>query len=136
MGANPKALVHANQSLVLTCRSPYALIHTVRFDGEKLKALRDSRKWDQHRAAEAARSYGVGITQSQISRYENGIQEPTGRNALALAAAFDVDVRELYCDDADDEEAAQVFVSPPSLDDFLRLHIRQLVRAEMQAVAR
>lgn len=82
-------------------------MHNVRFAGEKLKALRGSRKWDQHKLAEAARSHGVGINQSQISRYENG-QEPSGRNALALAAALGVDVRELYGDDPEEEESQTV----------------------------
>lgn len=79
----------------------------MRFNGGKLKALRDSRKWDQHRLAEAARAHGTGITQSQISRYENG-QEPSGRNAMALAAALGVTVEELYGADAEDEEAASM----------------------------
>jgi transcriptional regulator with XRE-family HTH domain len=67
----------------------------VRFDGGRLRDLRTARKWDQHRLAEAARGYGVGVTQSQVSRYENG-QEPSGRNVVALASALNVDVRELY----------------------------------------
>lgn len=75
----------------------------MRFDGEKLKALRVSRRWDQHKLAEAAREHGrVGITQSQISRYENG-QEPSGRNALALAGALNVEVRDLYSGSPDDD---------------------------------
>lgn len=72
------------------------------FDGARLKALRTSRKWDQHKLAEAARAHGVGITQSQISRYENG-QEPSGRNLLALASALDVEATELYGGDEDEE---------------------------------
>jgi transcriptional regulator with XRE-family HTH domain len=72
----------------------------MKFNGSKLKVLREARKWDQHRLAEAARSYGTGITQSQISRYENG-KEPSGRNAVALAAALDTTVADLYTDDID-----------------------------------
>jgi transcriptional regulator with XRE-family HTH domain len=82
----------------------------VRFDGQRLKALRTARKWDQHRLAETARRHGVGITQSQVSRYENG-QEPSGRNALALAAALEVDVADFYAEKAssdDDEELASM----------------------------
>lgn len=78
-------------------------LHTMRFNGRKLKALRGSRKWDQHTLAEAARKHATGVTQSQISRYENG-QEPSGRNALALASALGVDVRDLYAPDDDDDE--------------------------------
>lgn len=94
-----------------------------------MKALREGRKWDQHRLAEAARAQGVGVTQSQISRYENG-KEPNGRNALALASALGVDVRDLYESNGtpsseDDEEAHPV--RSMSLDDFLRLRIDQVL---------
>lgn len=101
----------------------------MQFDGAALKALRASRKWDQHRLAEAARAHGVGITQSQVSRYENG-QEPSGRNALALASALEVDVRELY--GADEQASEDDEESDPVAD--LMAAIRRVVRAEMQAV--
>lgn len=86
-------------------------MHIVKFDGKQLKALRVSRKWDQHRLAEAARAFPSGITQSQISRYENG-QEPSGRNALALAAALGVEVRDLYSDDDDTEDRVALVAFP------------------------
>lgn len=78
----------------------------MKFDGEKLRKLRTDRKWDQHRLAEAARAHGVGITQSQISRYENG-QEPSGRNLVAVAQALGVEPRELLdgSPDVDEEDA-------------------------------
>ena len=99
----------------------------MRFDGGRLKELRVARKWDQHRLAEAARTHGVGVTQSQVSRYENG-QEPSARNALALANALDVDVADFFAngskaDDEDDEEADPVF-------DLMRA-IRRVVREEL-----
>lgn len=68
----------------------------MKFSGEKLKAQRVAKKLDQHALAELGRRRGAGITQSQISRYENGHGEPSGRNALALAAALDVGVNDLY----------------------------------------
>lgn len=80
-------------------------MHNVRFDGKKLKALRESRSWDQHRLAETARTLGTGITQSQISRYENG-QQPGGHNAMAIAKALGVPVDELYDSEADEESRA------------------------------
>lgn len=76
----------------------------MQFDGSRLKALRTTRKWDQHRLAEAARAHGVGITQSQISRYENG-QEPSGRNVLAIAAALGVEPKALYGETAEEDES-------------------------------
>lgn len=82
----------------------------MRFAGTKLKQLRDERKWDQHTLAEKARAHGVGITQASVSRYENG-KEPSGLNALAMARALNVDVNELYTENAggeDDEESSQV----------------------------
>jgi transcriptional regulator with XRE-family HTH domain len=94
-----------------------------------LKTLRVSRKWDQHRLAEAARAFPSGITQSQISRYENG-QEPSGRNALALAKALGVSVESLYVagETEDDEEDSEVPLRMTlSLDDMLRLRIDEIV---------
>lgn len=104
----------------------------MRFDGTRLKALRTAKKWDQHRLAEAARAHGVGITQSQVSRYENG-QEPSARNALALASALTVDVREFFANgsepsldtDGDDEEADPLVA--------LMHALRRVVREEMSA---
>lgn len=105
------------------------------FDGAHLKQLRLGRRWDQHQLAERARRFGVGITQSQISRYENG-HEPAGRNALALANALEVRVEDLYKRDAaaaddDDEEAAHV---AGSLDVLLRLRIREILGQEIDRV--
>jgi len=100
----------------------------VRFDGGSLKRLRLDRKWDQHHLAEAARAHGVGITQSQISRYEND-HEPSGRNALALAAALGVDVRELYADALPSDEDEEVAAALP-FDEYLRLRVRQILREE------
>lgn len=107
----------------------------MRFDGDKLKALRDARKWDQHRLAEAARSHGAGITQSTISRYEHG-QEPSGRNIVALAAALEVDPRELYADDTDDAEAATMTAATAdSLFEALRALVRTEVRQALKEAA-
>lgn len=78
-------------------------MHSVRFDGEKLRELRLARKWGQHELAEQARRYCTGITQASISRYENGM-EPSGRNALALARALGVGVTALYRNGVDSDE--------------------------------
>ena len=101
----------------------------MRFDGSRLRSLRVARKWDQHRLAEAARTHGVGITQSQVSRYENG-QEPSARNALALASALDVDVRDFFESNgssASDEDEE----SDPVAD--LMKALRRFVRDELAA---
>src|SRR5689334_11654079 len=79
--------------------------HSMRFNGAKLKELREARSWDQHRLAQEARVHGrAGITQAAVSRHENGMQ-PTPRNATAYAKALGVAVMELFELD-DDEEAA------------------------------
>lgn len=92
----------------------------MRFSGDTLKRLRLERRWDQHRLAEAARSHGVGITQSQISRYEND-HEPSGRNALALASALGVRVEDLYDRAGDDDEEEDSSAMPLSRDEFAML---------------
>lgn len=98
----------------------------MRFDGQRLKQLRLERCWDQHRLAEEARKHSTGITQSQISRYESGHQEPSGRNALALARALGVEVAELYASDVDSsDEDEGIGAEVLSLDDFLLARIRQ-----------
>lgn len=106
----------------------------MRFDGTKLKAHRDARTWDQHRLAEAARSHGVGVTQSQISRYENG-KQPSSRNAMALAAALGVEPRELFSDDEPAEAATMTAATADSLAEVLRELIRTEVRDAMKAAA-
>lgn len=108
----------------------------MKFDGDRLRTLRARKHLDQHALAERARQHGVGITQSQISRYENG-HEPSGRNALALASALEVDVNELYTggrngsEEEDEEDDAPL--SPHDLDLYLSLHaraVRHSLRAE------
>lgn len=105
---------------ILTCCFAYVRVTYVRFNGDRLEELRLDRKWDQHRLAEEARQFGVGVTQSQISRYENG-QEPSGRNALALAGALAVDMRELYVADADGEDRLPPTPRPSLSGDLQRL---------------
>lgn len=104
----------------------------VRFDGGKLKELRSDRKWDQHRLAEAARSHGVGITQSQVSRYENG-QEPSGRNVMALAAALGIEVKDLY-GEPDAEAASMTAATADTLYEALRAIVRTEVREALGKV--
>lgn len=105
-------------------------MHTVvKFDGHQLRSLRLRMRLDQHALAERARSHGVGITQSQISRYENG-HEPSGRNAIALASALSVDVNELYgggphaTGSEDDDEEADASLTRDEMDLYLSLHAR------------
>lgn len=100
-------------------------MHSVKFDGGKLKELRTARRWDQHKLAEQARRHAVGINQSSVSRYENGM-EPTGRNAVALARALKVDVAELYGDSDDEDEESD-------LSGALERLLRRIVRDEMAA---
>lgn len=114
--------------LIRVCDSAY-----VRFDGTKLKTLRDARTWDQHRLAEAARAHGVGVTQSQISRYENG-QQPSGRNAMAIAAALGVEPRELY-GEPDAEAASMTSASADALYEALRALVRTEVREAIKVAA-
>jgi transcriptional regulator with XRE-family HTH domain len=117
---------------ILTCRVRYASLHTVRFDGEQLKSLRLGRRLDQHALAERARQSGVGVTQSQISRYENG-HEPSGRNALALASALGVDVTDLYRDSrngGEDDEEADAPLSHDEMDLYLSLHARVIRQSQ------
>lgn len=106
----------------------------MRFDGSRLRELRLERCWDQHRLAEEARRHAVGVTQSQISRYENG-HEPSGRNAMALAHALNVDVVDLYGGapeaDDEDEEAAALPIKSTAMDEYLRALVREAVRDEV-----
>lgn len=83
----------------------------MRFDGAKLKQLRETRCWDQHTLAEHARQHGASLNQSTVSRSENG-KEPSGRNVVALAAALGIEPRELY-DSDDDAEAASMAAGSP-----------------------
>lgn len=73
----------------------------MRFDGAKLKDLRVARKFDQQRLASA-----IGANQSQISRYEHGKSQPSGRVAIAIAKTLGVAVTDFYSLEEDEEEAA------------------------------
>lgn len=53
--------------------------------GEKLKKLRDSRKWSQEYLAKRA-----GVTKSAISTYEQGVRTPSSDVLCAFAKAFGV----------------------------------------------
>jgi transcriptional regulator with XRE-family HTH domain len=77
--------------LIWICQYAY-----MRFDGNHMKALREGQHLDQHALAQKARDLGTGVTQSQISRYENGHAEPSGRIVFALASALGVSVGDLY----------------------------------------
>jgi len=52
--------------------------------GERLHSLRELKALSQDRLAEI-----TGISQNQISRYERGINDPTGKALVALARALD-----------------------------------------------
>ncbi len=53
--------------------------------GEKLKKLRESRKWSQEYLAKRA-----GVTKSAISTYEQGVRTPSSDVLCAFAKAFGV----------------------------------------------
>lgn len=59
---------------------------TVEFNGQKLKALRNSKRLTQSEVAEI-----VGKKTSDISNYENGFANPPADILLSLQKFFDVD---------------------------------------------
>lgn len=79
----------------------------VRFDGQKLRKLREARNLDQHELASRARLFGSGVTQSTVSRLEGGTQEPTLRTLSALAGALDVAEGDLLVDNLADDAPFQ-----------------------------
>lgn len=103
----------------------------MKWDGSRLRALRVARKWDQHRLAENARSHGVGVTQSQVSRYENG-QEPSARNALALASALNVSPGEFFngADSGSSSRASEDDEEGDPVSDLMTA-VRRLIREEI-----
>lgn len=87
----------------------------MRFDGKRLAALRTARKMGQHELAQAARQHGSGVTQSGVSKHENG-KQPSARNVMAYALALGIQPSDLFeiddsdkamaRDDSDDEDSA------------------------------
>jgi transcriptional regulator with XRE-family HTH domain len=53
--------------------------------GERIKERRKSQQMNQHDLSQR-----TGISQAQISRYENGENEPTGDALIALADTLDI----------------------------------------------
>jgi transcriptional regulator with XRE-family HTH domain len=58
--------------------------------GERVKELREERRWSQTRLG-----YETGISPTTISRLETGKHSPQNRTVTDLARAFGVDKREL-----------------------------------------
>jgi transcriptional regulator with XRE-family HTH domain len=67
-------------------------------DAHKFTFALAEKKWTAIRLS--ARS---GITESMISRIRNGHHQPTGRMLMRIAAALDIDWRELIVEDALEE---------------------------------
>lgn len=108
----------------------------MRFRGDRLQKLRVSRKFDQHRLAEAVRKQGVSMTQSKVSRIENG-KEPSGSAAIAFAKTLGVTLEELY---DEDEEAASMPTQAErdfssAVDALISERVRQVVRESLREVA-
>ena len=72
--------------------------HSPSVIGRRLKAMREELGWSQERVGVA-----IGIDESssraRISRYELGVHEPPLPTARLIAAALDVPLTYLYCED-------------------------------------
>jgi len=71
----------------ITEKAPKLDIH------ERIRRLRQERKWTQEELAER-----IGVQQKQISAYERGANNPSTEVLLRLAAAFDVSLDYLAFD--------------------------------------
>lgn len=58
---------------------------------QRLRALRQARKWTLKQAAEA-----TGVAASTLSKIENSLLSPTYDNLIKIAAGLDLDVAELF----------------------------------------
>lgn len=75
------------------------------------------------------REHGHKANERSIRRWESGQHAPHANVVPALAEALGVSIDELYGDPEDDEEASRSM----SLDDLLRIRIREIVRQEAGA---
>lgn len=96
-------------------------------DGSKIKAAREATGMSQAALARAIRS-----TEKNISRWENGQNQPRVSSIalIAKATGHDIDFFLTATEDGDDEEEAAM----SSLDDYLRFRVRQIAREEIKRV--
>ena len=72
--------------------------------GIKLKVARVKSRLNQSEAVEKLKGYGINITQSYLSKFENDVNEPDIRQLKALAKVYNIDVLTLiFTDDESDE---------------------------------
>ena len=60
----------------------------------RVKSERLRRRWSQ-----TVLAYHAGLSASDVSRIENGVQRPYPKQAMALAQALDIELGELLDDD-------------------------------------
>ena len=86
--------------------------------GENIRRKRVEQNISQEFLAER-----LAISRQSISKWENGLSEPSTKNLTQLAAIFHCEVRELIGDDAQSEDAANLFVIgiAVSCEDFEKL---------------
>jgi len=84
--------------------------------GRRLKAMREELGWSQERVG-----VEIGIDESssraRISRYELGVHEPPIPTARLIAAALDVPLTYLYCED---DKVASLLLALHRLDPGVR----------------
>lgn len=100
----------------------------VNVNGKQIVAARLAARMSQ---AQLART--IGSTEKNISRWENGQNQPRLSSVAAIASATGHDIDFFLSgstEGEDDEEAAAL-----TLDDYLRLRVRELLRAELRVNA-
>lgn len=95
----------------------------MRFDGERLRRLREIKKWSQNQLANAAQSKlkpesKFKIRGGYISQIENGTKRPGPEIAAALAQALKVDIKYFYFENASLPQDVLPDL-PPDLEKFI-----------------
>ena len=89
--------------------------------GEIIKQLRDNRGWVQDDLAAALEKEGVKANKGMISKWENGVVEPSLDNARALSRIFGVSLDYLLGEKPIEDVETQLLVEKLHKDDDLKI---------------
>lgn len=89
--------------------------------GEIIKLLRDTKDWTQDELARALEREGTRVNKGMISKWENGLVEPSLDNARALAKIFEVSLDYLLGEKPMDDVETQLLVEKLHKDEDLKV---------------
>lgn len=72
----------------------------MRYDGSRLRALRDSKGWARREVVIEMAERGAQVTEETLRRWEEGLTQPRADAMALLAEILECDVREFFAEEA------------------------------------